>query len=129
MIAWLASHLGVELAPRRFNFTGGSRIEIDGASLDPLVLCAAWAHQGPPKSAQKFKVMNDGMKLLAAANLFPGKAAQLILLFADEAAAAPFRRNSWRAEALSSINVKVLVAELPETTRDAIRAAQIEQYR
>ena len=102
MIAWLGKRLGVELAPRRLDFADGSFIRVDGASLDPLVLCEAWAHQGPPKSAQKFKVMNDALKLVAARKLFPDRTARLIMLFADHSAAAPFRKGSWRASALST---------------------------
>lgn len=129
MMDWLSQHLGVELAPRRIEFPGGSRVEVDGVSLDPLVLCEAWAHQGPPKSAQVNKVMNDAFKLIAAAKLFPDQERRLILLFADELAARPFTSASWRSEALRDVNVEIIVAQLDVAIRDGIRAAQATQYR
>jgi hypothetical protein len=128
MIAWLSNQLGVWLEPRRFDFGGGSHILVDGACADPSVLCEAWAHQGPPKSAQKFKVMNDAMKMVAAGRLL-GESSRMILLFADHMAARPFVSGTWRAEALSDIGIEVMVASLDDSVRARIRAAQADQYR
>jgi len=93
------------------------------------VLCEAWAHKGAPNSAQNFKIMNGALKLVAVANLFPGTAARLILLLADQKAADPFRSGTWRVEALADIGVEAFVADLPEEVRAGIRAALVAQYR
>lgn len=128
MLDRLGVHLGVKFDKRRFDLPGGGWIEVDGVSGDPLILCEAWAHQGPPKSAQKHKVMSDAFKLLFVANLV-GHNAQKILLFGDEAAADHFRGKSWMAQALQAHNIEVRTVDLPEETRLALWEAQKRQFR
>ena len=128
MLAWLADRLGVSFAPKRFSFEGRSRAEVDGVSADGKVLCEVWAHQGEPKAAQKFKVMNDAMKVLAVQHRYQD-VERLILLFGDEAAARIFRGGSWRALALSQAGIEVMVADLDDERRKLIRDAQTRQYR
>ena len=94
MVQWLSADLGISLVPKRVHLADGSWLELDAYCADPLVVCEAWAHQGPPKSAQKMKVMNDAMKLLAARRIV-GESARAILLFADEKAASRFRSRTW----------------------------------
>jgi hypothetical protein len=127
MLDWLAKELGVDLHPRRLR-VGDRYLEIDGVCDEPTVLVEAWAHQGPPKAAQKAKVTNDPFKLLVARRLLDGEA-RLILLFADEDAARLFVTGTWRAAALREAGIEVVVAELPNHVRDLIRAAQARQYR
>lgn len=127
MLDWLGKRLSVDLRPRRL-LLGDRYFEIDGVSDRPPVLVEAWAHQGQPKSAQKSKVTSDAFKLLAAKRLMDGEA-RLVLLFADEEAARPFTGGTWRAAALREAGIEVVVAELPGQVRDAIRAAQVRQYR
>jgi hypothetical protein len=128
MLAWLEHHLGIRLERRRIRFEDGTWLEVDGASDDPPILVEAWAHQGPPKSAQKMKVVNDAFKLLAVQRLVADDA-RLVLLFADEAAALPFRAGTWRSAALREAGIEVLVAELPDETLGLVRAAQKRQFR
>jgi len=128
MLAWLENHLGIRLERRRVTFADGSWLEVDGACDDPPVLVEAWAHHGPPKSAQKMKVVNDAFKLLAVQRTVADDA-RLILLFAEEAAAAPFRAGTWRSAALREAGIEVLVAELPARTVELVRAAQKRQFR
>ena len=128
LVAWLGELIGCVLVPKRITLPDGSWLELDGYCADPLVICEAWAHQGQPKSAQKMKVMNDAMKLLAARRVV-GDDARAILLFADEAAASRFRSGTWHASALASAAIEIHVAVLPERVRESIRAAQERQYR
>lgn len=128
MVEWLSKELNLELSPKRFVLGGGARVEVDAATTDGSVLCEAWAHQGVPKSAQKFKIMNDAMKLLTVRN-FLGDDAQMILLFADEAAASQFSSGTWRSEALQAFDFKIVVAKLDEQMRQDIRNSQVKQYR
>jgi hypothetical protein len=128
MIAWLGIELDCELKSRRINLPDGSRLELDAFSEEPLIICEAWAHQGPPKSAQKMKIMNDAMKLLAARREV-GDHARALLLFADDDAASHFRRKTWQAAALTESRIEVMVANLPAQLRADIRAAQTRQYR
>ncbi len=93
MVSALADRLGVALSPQRIALEGGARLEIDAVNANRSVLCEAWAHQGPPKSAQRNKVLTDAFKLLYAARIVGGEP-RLILLFSDELAAKPFVGNS-----------------------------------
>ena len=128
MVALLAHELGVPLTPRTIAVADGRRVEIDAVSPDLRVLCEAWAHQGPPKSAQRNKVLVDALKLAFVREEL-GNDARLILLMSDEAAVAPFRGRSWYAAALARFGVEVRVVDLPDTTRAEIRAAQERQFR
>lgn len=127
MLDWLSRKLGVTLLPERLRL-GDGHLEIDGVSEDHGVLVEAWAHQGPPKAAQKAKVTNDAFKLLAARRLVDHEV-RLILLFADEEAARPFIGGTWRAAALRETGIEVEVAQLPARVRERIRLAQTRQYR
>lgn len=86
MVAWLAQHLGAPLAPRRITLANGAQMNLDAVSDDPPILCEAWAHQGPPKSAQKTKVMADAVRLVAARDLLGNEYRTILLLASDEAA-------------------------------------------
>lgn len=66
LINALAEELGINLTKQKWVLDNGSRIELDGFCETPPVLCEVWAHIGPPKSAQKHKVMMDAFKLLFA---------------------------------------------------------------
>lgn len=128
MVALLADRLRLPLAPRRIDFGERRRVEIDAATEDLSVLCEAWAHQGPPKPAQKNKVLTDAFKLAFVAKAIGGSP-RLILLLSDEAAAAPFRGRSWYAAALAEFGVEVMVVDLPDDVRERIRDAQLKQFR
>ena len=128
MVALLADELGVPLAPRRIELPSGGRVEIDAASADLSVLCEAWAHQGAPKVAQRNKVVTDAFKLAFVAQTLGGPH-RLIILLSDEAAAAPFRGQSWYAGAMRDFGVELAVVELPADVRDQVRTAQARQYR
>jgi hypothetical protein len=118
----------VELRPLRVPLEGGGRLELDGASESPAVIVEAWAHQGPPKAAQKAKVMTDAMRLLLAARAL-GTNPKLVLLLTDHQAAAHFTGRSWMAAALRQHGIDVEVVDLPEHVKDSVVAAQARQYR
>jgi hypothetical protein len=127
-IRLLGQQLGVALTPRRLPLPGGGRIELDGASDQPPMLAEVWAHQGPPKAAQKAKVMTDAMRLLLAARVLMTDP-RLILALTDHAAAAHFTGRSWMAQALRELGIEVQVVELPDAVRQAVLRAQVRQYR
>ena len=128
MVAWLGVELGCKLEPKRITLPDESWLELDAYCVQPLVICEAWAHQGPPKSAQKMKIMNDAMKLIAARRVV-GEHARAILLFADDEAASRFGRKTWHASALVESRIEVMVARLTDELRADIRKAQARQYR
>ena len=128
MMAWLSDELDQKFESKRYHFADGSRAEVDGVSSDGKILCEAWAHQGEPKSAQKFKVMNDAMKMVAIQNIHSG-VERKVLLFADENAARVFRSGSWRAVALAAAGVEVMVCKIDDAQRQLIVEAQGRQYR
>lgn len=128
MLAILARELGVTLKGRRFLTKTGARAEVDGVSEEPPVLVEARAHQGPPKSAQKAKVLTDAIKLVWLEQKFlPG--ARKILLFSDPAAARHFQGRTWAATAIVDFGIEIRVVELPAEQQAAIRAAQVRQFR
>ena len=124
----LSKELDVNLIKKKFSLDGGSWIEVDGFCKDPLVLCEAWAHIGPPKSAQKNKVMTDAFKLLFASKLVKGNG-KCILLFADHDAAAHFQGKSWMAQCLKEYNIEVRIIKLSQELRSKVMEAQERQYR
>jgi hypothetical protein len=63
MLDLLGAQLGLELNPATITVPSGERVEVDGADASRTVLAECWAHQGPPKSAQKHKVLADAFKL------------------------------------------------------------------
>ena len=127
-IRLLGEKLGVNLEKRRILLPEGGRIELDGACDDPPILVEAWAHQGPPKPAQKAKVMTDAAKLLFAARLLKTDP-RLVLALTDRGAAAHFIGRTWMAQALRELGIEVLVVELPDDVRGAVLRAQARQYR
>lgn len=128
IVAALAQELGIRLEPVRLPLPDGSRMELDGAAEDLSILVEAWAHQGPPKSAQKAKVSKDALKL-AFAGRIAGTNPRRILLFCCEEAARPFLGQGWEASALREFGVEVLVVALPADMRERVLAAQKRQYR
>lgn len=130
MLDLFGQRLGIDLNPLRLTVPSGARVEIDGADTDRSVLVECWAHQGPPKSAQKHKVLADALKLTwIASTLYPRP--RLFLCLSDPLAAAPFRpgAKSWSARALADLAITVELVELPAATRSAILQAQARQFR
>lgn len=130
MLDLLSEQLGHRLDPARITIASGARVEVDGADPDKTVLVECWAHQGPPKAAQRHKVLSDALKLTwIASTLYPRP--ELILCLSDRAAAAPFLpgSRSWAAQALHDLHIKIKIVTLPEELRAGLRSAQQRQYR
>lgn len=130
MLDLLGARYGWILEPARLTIPSGARVEVDGTTADRAVLVECWAHQGPPKAAQKHKVLADAFKLNWIA-VTQDPRPRLILCMSDPQAAAPFvvPARSWAAQALADCGIKVEVVDLPEELRERIRAAQSRQYR
>ncbi|MBL7496124.1 hypothetical protein I6A84_01210 [Frankia sp. CNm7] len=127
-VALLSAKVGVPLAPTHVVLADGSWVEIDAANLDERVIAEVWAHQGPPKGAQRNKVLTDALKLVYV-EAERGGQWRKILCFTDEQARDAFTRRSWYAGALRHYGIELEVIELPAQTRAAIREAQKRQYR
>jgi hypothetical protein len=85
---------------------------------------------GPPKSAQKHKVLADAFKLAwIATTVYPRP--QLILCLSDPLAAAPFLpgARSWASRALHDHHITVSIVTLPDGLRQRLLQAQQRQYR
>lgn len=128
MLDVLGERLGFVLNPRRLERPGGIRVEVDGASDDLSVLVECWAHQGPAKVAQKYKLVNDAVKLhwIGSASPTPPRR---ILCVTDAAAVRHLQGRSWQAQAIRELGVEIEVVELPEDVRAAVAAAQARQFR
>ena len=126
----LGLDLGVALDPTRIVVADGTWVEVDGADAGRTVLVECWAHQGPPKVAQKHKVLADSLKLSwIGTKIEPSP--RLYLCLADPLAAKPFlpASRSWAAHALRDLGITIAVLALPAEVRTRIRAAQQRQYR
>jgi hypothetical protein len=130
MLDLLGRQVGLELEPATITIPSGVRVEVDGADVGRTVLVECWAHQGAPKSAQRYKVLADAFKLTwISRTIYPRP--QLILCLSDSAAAAPFTlgSNSWAAQALRDLRVDVSLVDLPRELRKSLIEAQRRQYR
>lgn len=130
MLDLLGAQLGLELNPATITVPSGERVQVDGADASRTVLAECWAHQGPPKSAQRHKVLADAFKLAwIATTVYPRP--QLILCLSDPLAAAPFLpgARSWAARALQDHDITVSVVTLPGDLRQRLLQAQHRQYR
>jgi len=130
MLDLLGAQLGLELNPATIAVPSGERVEVDGAGASRTVLAECWAHQGPPKSAQKHKVLADAFKLAwIATTIYPRP--QLVLCLSDPQAAAPFLPGgrTWASRALKDHLIGVLVVTLPGDLRQRLLEAQHRQYR
>jgi hypothetical protein len=130
MLDLLGAQLNLHLNPATITFPSGERVEVDGADASRTVLAECWAHQGPPKSAQKHKILADAFKLAwIATTVYPRP--RLILCLSDLLAAAPFLpgARSWAARALQDHHITVSVVTLPGDLRQRLLEAQHRQYR
>lgn len=127
MIAAVAEAIGIPLSKRIVPMPDGARTEVDGVSADGRVLVEAFAHQGKMIGSQPKKVAEDALKLITLAKDRPNT--RLIVAFADEQAAKSFLGKSWKAEALRTWGVEVLIVELHAIVRNGIRDAQVRQFR
>jgi len=129
MLDALGERLGLVLNPRRLERPGGIRVEIDGADDDLTVLVECWAHQGPAKVAQKYKLVNDAVKLHWIGSSASSTPPRRIICVTDAAAVQHLQGRSWQAQAIRDLGVEIEVVELPEPMRAAVAAAQARQFR
>jgi hypothetical protein len=130
MLDLLGQDLGLSLEPARIALPSGARIEVDGTDPGRTVLVECWAHQGPPKSAQRHKVLADAFKLTwISARMSPRP--RLLLCLSDPRAAAPFMpsANSWAAQAFQDLGITIHLVGLPHEIRQGLLTAQKRQYR
>jgi hypothetical protein len=123
ILAALGATLGVPLAQGKEFPIGATHVRPDGVAADESVFVEVFAHIGRLKGGQRHKVSTDALKLLAIRKARPD--AQLILAFADEAAAASM--SGWRAETLKANGIEIHVVALGPEGRAEIEAAQAKQ--
>jgi hypothetical protein len=130
MLDLLGRRRGQTLSPSRLTVPSGAEVELDGVDPDRTVLVECWAHQGRPKSAQRQKVLADALKLSwIRSTLSPPP--ELILCLCDPSAAAPFLpgARTWAAQALSDLDIRLEIVQLPPDVLGAVVEAQRRQYR
>lgn len=129
MVRALSEALGVPLAPRSVRHPSGPRVELDGAAPDLSILVECWAHQGGAKVAQKYKLVNDAVKLhWIAASLDPAPK-RLIICVSDAAAIRHLSGVSWQAAAIRDLGVELVTVDLAPDVLAEIRSAQARQFR
>lgn len=129
MLATLSDKLGITLAPTRLSHPSAARVEIDGAAPDLSVLVECWAHQGPAKVAQKYKLVNDATKLAWVAGWLLPRPQRLQLCVTDEQAVKHLRGVSWQGQAIAALGVEIVVVDLPTDVISSILDAQQLQFR
>ncbi|MEO5981872.1 MAG: helix-turn-helix domain-containing protein [Pedococcus sp.] len=129
MLDLLGDRLGTALNPRRLIHESGAYVEVDGASPDLRFLVECWAHRGTAKVAQKYKLVNDAMKLAWIAKSLEAQPERLILCVSDELAVAHLRGKSWQGAAVKDLGVDIEVVDIPRELIETILAAQKRQYR
>lgn len=122
ILAGAAEQLEVALEPRTMALPGGATVDVDGVDAGQSVFVELFLRQGRLKGPQLDKVARDALKLVTLARTYT--AARLAIAFADETAAASVTGPSWLSESLRIWGVQVLVVELADDVRDALRAAQ-----
>lgn len=130
MLDLLGQQLGRKLNPATLTVPSGERVEVDGADANLSILAECWAHQGPPKAAQRHKVLADAFKLTwISTTMYPRP--RLILCLSDPLAARPFlpAARSWAARAFQDSGVTISVVDLPAELRQSLLQAQRRQYR
>jgi hypothetical protein len=130
MLDLLSQQLGQKLNPATITVPSGERVQVDGADAHRLILVECWAHQGPPKTAQRHKVLADAFKLSwISTTMYPRP--QLILCLSDPLAARPFLppARSWAARAFQDLGVTVYGVDLADDVRQRLLQAQRRQYR
>jgi hypothetical protein len=121
----VAEYVGKPLTPMSVKLGTGAPVQVDGVAADESVFVEIFAHHGALKGGQRHKVATDALKLITVGRRRAD--AQLILAFADEAAAAFATKGTWMAQALATWGVKVLVVDLEADVRAGILAAQARQ--
>lgn len=121
----LAERLNVDLAPRTIRLKAGAPVQVDAASPDDRLLAEIFARQGTLKGGQQKKVAIDTLKLITVRQERPGT--ELVLCFADPAAAAYATGAGWLAQALRTWQVQVEIVDISQDLRDQILAAQSTQ--
>ena len=124
----MSQGLEVRLREHRIQQDSGRYPELDGFCESPPYLCEIWAHVGPPKPAQKYKVMKDTLKFLCARQHLGGNA-RCILIFGDAEAAAHFQGASWMAECLTDLGIEVHVMQMPPGLTEQVSEAQEREKR
>lgn len=117
--------LGTKLEPRTLRLAGGATVAVDAAASDNSLIAEIFARQGRLKPGQQKKVAIDAFKLVTIGREHPR--ADLVLVFADSAAAAYATGDGWLAYALRAWDVRVMVVEIDAGLRAEIRAAQHRQ--
>jgi len=130
MLDLLSQRLGRSLQPEKISHKSGAMVEVDGTDADRTILVECWAHQGPPKAAQRHKILADAFKLAWISGSINPRP-RLILCLSDHQAAAPFLpvARTWAAAALADHDIDVQLVELPADIRQVLIRAQLRQYR
>jgi hypothetical protein len=117
----------VDLRPRpgKVTVADGVAVEVDAASADFGVVVEAYARQGRLKGAQPKKIAQDILKL-ALLKRAPGReATRAVIAFASSEARESI--TGWLQHAADSFGVELVVVEIADETRAAIRASQDRQ--
>jgi len=122
VLAAAAAQLGVALAGRTLALPGGAQVDVDGVDDGQTVFVEVFLRRGRLKGPQLDKVARDALKLATLGRAFAAR--QLVIAFADEAAASSVTGQSWLAEALRMWSVQVLVVVLDEAASERLAVLQ-----
>lgn len=105
----------------------GVKFEFDGYSEDPPIICEVYSRIGELKSAQKYKVTKDILKMELFTRMEKRKFRK-IFSFVDKVAAKSFQEGkSWVSKIKDVFECEVIVQEIPKSLRSKILSAQERQ--
>ncbi|PZE72892.1 hypothetical protein DEJ27_00055 [Curtobacterium sp. MCPF17_018] len=127
IIAAIAEHVGVPLAPTRVVIEDGVCVELDGVSEDRKVLVEAYAHIGALRGGQPKKLATDAFKLLWAGRKL--EATRLVIAVIDvEVEQYLMRPKAWLTAALRDNRIELARVSIDEDAHARVRAAQQAQF-
>lgn len=124
MLKWFERENGIALRPKTVRLEGGCRVELDGFSDAPLVLCEVYARLGKVAATTVNKACADALKLdWLRAHEFPG--ARIVILIANEELERRLTGpKAWRARVLKEREIEVIRAELSPAEIERLRVAE-----
>jgi hypothetical protein len=132
MVSEFSRQLGRELGRATIPI-GKNKVTVDGFHRDDnrVTLVEAWAHVGKAKSAQRYKVLSDMLKLAFVSSVlrrsYPTLKVESHLIFADVSAANVVTGDGWAALAAKEFGIAMQVIALSKEVINTIKEAQRRQ--
>jgi len=126
IVKQISKKVGTKLNHKEIQLNNDKKLEIDGYSEDPPVLCEVYSHIGKIRGAQYKKVLSDVLKMIFLERRLDKKFKK-ILAFTDKVAAVPFLEGTWFAECLKDFDIVIEVVSIRPALKRKILKSQKKQ--